>query len=55
MVLGEDLVYAMDCKKTQINSNLLVVGITGCGKTMSVTEPNLLGKRLFSEEVKKGR
>lgn len=45
MVLGENLVYPMDCKKTQINNNLLGVGTTGCGKTMSVTEPNLLATK----------
>lgn len=45
MVLGDNLVYSMDCKKTQINNNLLVVGTTGCGKTMSVTEPNLLATK----------
>ncbi len=45
MVLGNNLVYSMDCKKTQINNNLLVVGTTGCGKTMSVTEPNLLATK----------
>ena len=48
MVVGKDLVYTMDCRKTMINNNLLVVGTSGCGKTVSITEPNLLATRRSS-------
>ncbi len=42
MVLGKNQVFSCDSRETQINSNLIVVGPTGAGKTMSVTEPSLL-------------
>ena len=42
VVLGENAIYSTDCRKTGMNNNVLVCGSTGCGKTMSVTEPRLL-------------
>lgn len=42
MILGEDRVYSLDCKKTQLNNNVLVVGASGTGKTRSVVSPNLM-------------
>ncbi len=42
MILGENAVYSTDSKKTGLNNNVIVCGGTGCGKTMSVTEPRLL-------------
>lgn len=42
MILGENAIYSTDCSKTGINNNVLVCGSSGCGKTMSVSEPRLL-------------
>ncbi len=42
MVLGENAVYSMDCYKTQLNNNVLVVGASGSGKTRGIVTPNLL-------------
>lgn len=42
VILGENCIYSSDCEETGINNNILVVGCTGCGKTMSITEPRLL-------------
>lgn len=42
IVLGENTAYDSDCSKTHINNNVLVVGGSGCGKTMSIIEPRLL-------------
>ena len=42
MILGEDAVYSMDSRQTGLNNNVIVCGSSGCGKTMSVSEPLLL-------------
>ncbi len=42
VILGENCVYSTDCKQTGINNNIIVCGSSGCGKTMSVSEPRLL-------------
>jgi len=42
MILGENAIFSMDSSKTGVNNNVLVVGSTGCGKTMSISEPQLL-------------
>ena len=42
MILGENAIYSTDCSKTGLNNNVLVCGASGCGKTMSVSEPRLL-------------
>lgn len=42
MVLGKNQYYSLDCYKTQLNNNVLVVGTSGSGKTRSVVTPNLL-------------
>lgn len=42
IILGENAVFSMDCEKTGLNNNVLVVGTSGGGKTMSVIEPRLL-------------
>lgn len=39
IVLGENAAYDSDCSKTHINNNVLVVGGSGCGKTVSIIEP----------------
>lgn len=42
MVLGKDVIFTTDTRKTMINNNVLVVAASGAGKTFSVVEPNLL-------------
>ena len=42
LVLGKDIIYSMNCKKTKRNNNVLVVGASGSGKTRGVVEPNIL-------------
>ena len=42
IIVGERAVYSRDCAKTGLNNNNLVCGFSGCGKTMSITEPRLL-------------
>ena len=42
VILGEGAIYSTDCEETGINNNVLVVGGSGCGKTMSIAEPRLL-------------
>ena len=42
VILGENCVYSSDCEKTGLNNNILVCGSSGCGKTMSVSEPRLI-------------
>lgn len=42
IVLAKDCVYSSDCGHTGINNNQIVVGGSGSGKTMSITEPCLL-------------
>jgi len=42
MILGSGCIYSMDCRKTQLNNNVLVTGAAGTGKTESLVIPNLL-------------
>ena len=42
LILGQDQYYSMDCYKTKLNNNVLVVGTSGAGKTRSIVTPNLL-------------
>lgn len=39
---GSDCIYSSDCDITGINNNVLVVGGSGSGKTVSIAEPFLL-------------
>lgn len=41
-ILGENCIFSTDCAETGLNNNILVCGTSGCGKTMSITEPRLL-------------
>ena len=41
IILGEGAVYSTDSRVTQLNNNVLVCGGSGCGKTMSLSEPKL--------------
>ena len=42
MILGNDCIFSGDPKETGLNRNVLVVGGTGSGKTVSFVEPALL-------------
>lgn len=42
MILGKNVIYSTDCNITGLNNNVLVCGSSGCGKTMSISEPRLL-------------
>lgn len=42
LILADGEYYSMDCYKTQLNNNVLVVGAAGSGKTRSIVTPNIL-------------
>ncbi len=42
MILGNNAVYSTNCDETGLNNNVIVCGSSGCGKTMSISEPRLL-------------
>lgn len=42
IILGAGCTYSTDCTETQLNNNVIVVGGSGSGKTMSIIEPRLL-------------
>ena len=42
IILGAGSTYSTDCTETQLNNNVIVVGGSGSGKTMSIIEPRLL-------------
>ncbi len=42
VILGENVVYSTDSNETGLNNNVIVCGGSGCGKTMSISEPRLL-------------
>ncbi len=42
LILAKDQYYSLNCFKTKLNNNVLVVGTSGAGKTRSIVEPNLL-------------
>ena len=42
MILAQDQYFDLDCYKTQLNNNVLVVGTSGAGKTRSIVSPNIL-------------
>ncbi|MDO5132826.1 MAG: type IV secretory system conjugative DNA transfer family protein [Eubacteriales bacterium] len=39
---GENCVFSSDSSKTGLNNNILVIGTSGCGKTVSILEPRIL-------------
>lgn len=42
MILGKNIEYSLDTRKTGINNNVLVVGASGTGKTRGIVIPNIL-------------
>jgi type IV secretory pathway TraG/TraD family ATPase VirD4 len=42
MIAAKGCTYSSDCSKTGLNNNRIIVGGSGSGKTMSITEPCLL-------------
>lgn len=45
IIVAKDCVYSGDCTETGLNNNQIIVGGSGSGKTMSITEPCLLHSR----------
>ena len=45
LILGHDCISNTDSHITGLNNNVLVIGGSGSGKTMSYLEPNLLEKK----------
>ena len=39
---GENCIFSSDSNKTGLNNNILVIGTSGCGKTVSIMEPRIL-------------
>ena len=39
---GENCIFSSDSQKTGLNNNILVIGASGCGKTVSIMEPRIL-------------
>lgn len=39
---GENCIFSSDSQKTGLNNNILVIGTSGCGKTVSIIEPRIL-------------
>jgi len=42
LIIADNCYYDMDCYKTKLNNNVLVVGTSGSGKTTSIVTPNIL-------------
>ena len=39
---GDNCVFSSDSKETGLNNNIVVIGSSGCGKTVSIIEPRIL-------------
>ena len=39
---GENCIFSSDSQETGLNNNILVIGTSGCGKTVSIMEPRIL-------------
>lgn len=42
MIVADEEYFSLDCYKTKLNNNALIVGASGTGKTRSIVIPNLL-------------
>ena len=42
IILGNNCIFSGNPRETGLNRNVLVVGGTGCGKTVSIVEPSLM-------------
>ena len=42
LILGQGVEYTTNCNATGLNNNVLVIGGSGSGKTMSIVEPRML-------------
>lgn len=42
LILADGKYYDMDCYRTKLNNNVLVVGTSGSGKTRSIVSPNIM-------------
>ncbi len=42
LILAQDQYYSLNNFETRLNSNVLIVGTSGAGKTRSIVEPNIL-------------
>ena len=45
MILGDGAIFSTDSEKTGLNNNVVIVGASGSGKTVSVAEPKILETR----------
>lgn len=42
LILGENCIFSSNSQETGLNNNILVIGTSGCGKTVSILEPRIL-------------
>lgn len=45
LILGKDVEFSIDEKKTNLNNNICIIGTTGSGKTLSLIQPRLIYNR----------
>lgn len=45
LILADGIEFSTDEKKTYINGNICIVGVTGGGKTLNLIQPRLLYNR----------
>lgn len=43
VILGKNCSYSADSRITGVNNNRVIVGGSGCGKTVSILEPGAFG------------
>ena len=53
VILGKNCSYSADSRITGVNNNRVIVGGSGCGKTGSILEPELLElRRVYRRRAK---